>query len=55
MKHLCPSRSALAASLVLMLGLAAPAVAEQPADFAAALALAAETDQPLVLDFFTEW
>ena len=55
MRHLCKSHSILAAGLAVMLGLAAPAVAEQPADFASALALAAETDQPLVLDFFTEW
>ena len=55
MNHPRASRTALAAGLALVLGLAAPAGAEQPADFAAALALAAETDQPLVLDFFTEW
>jgi len=39
----------------LILGLGGTAVAEEPANFAEALARAEQSGQPLVLDFFTEW
>jgi hypothetical protein len=37
------------------IGAASTAVAEEPADFAAALAQAAKEDKVLVVDFFTAW
>lgn len=59
MKQIQTSRTALAAGLVLLmvllLGLVGDGAAEQPADYAEALASVAELDQPLVLDFYTDW
>ena len=37
------------------IGAAGTAMAEEPADFAAALAEAAKEDKVLVVDFFTAW
>lgn len=48
-------RLTVAAALAVLLIQAGAALAEDPADYEAALALAAEQDKPLVLDFFTEW
>lgn len=38
-----------------VLGATGAAVADEPADFAAALAKASQEDQVLVVDFFTDW
>lgn len=49
-----PTWGALLALLAL-LAPAAPALAEAPADHAAALAAARDSGQPVLLDFFTDW
>lgn len=41
--------------LALTLGLAGGAFAEHPANFDKALALAAEQDKLVVIDFYTDW
>lgn len=48
-------RAALAVVPALLVALAGAALAEQPADFDAALALARQADIPVVVDFATDW
>ncbi len=40
---------------LLLFSLGTPALADAPADHAAAMAAAQEQGQPILLDFFTEW
>ena len=41
--------------MAVTFGATGVAMAEEPADFAAALALAAKEDKVLVVDFMTDW